>query len=171
MLAAKQLTEQGTKGRAGQSGGIQYLAVINRVSSPAHHIQDIVRLLYLVVDAVQDGVHCTHTHREVQTCSTDCPTQQANTRSNLSCIKPCPDVRPRDAEGYPSANKSWDHRKPLAWSPTRLQRYYQRHIKGVFQKEAFTQQSPRLRTRKATAGGIKKDGTIHSSLSENKRRC
>lgn len=79
---------QGTKRRTGQRRGIQYLAVINRVSSPAHHIEDIVSLLCLVVDAVQDAVHCAHKHREVQTRSRDCPTQQANARANICCIKP-----------------------------------------------------------------------------------
>lgn len=33
-----------------------YLAVIERVSSPAHHIQNIVSLLHLTVNAVQNGV-------------------------------------------------------------------------------------------------------------------
>lgn len=74
--------KQGTKGRAGQRGEVQYLAVINRVSSPAHHIEDIVRLLCLIVDAVQDAVHCANKHRVVQTCFRSCLTQQANARSN-----------------------------------------------------------------------------------------
>lgn len=60
--------EQSSSGNS-REGRAQYLAVINRVSSPAHHIQDVVGLLGLIVDAVQDAVHCTHRHREVQTCS------------------------------------------------------------------------------------------------------
>lgn len=75
---------QGTTGKA----GTRYLAIINRVSSPAHHIQDIVGLLGLVVDAVQDAVHCTHKHRELHTCSKHCPTQLANARSQLSNVNP-----------------------------------------------------------------------------------
>lgn len=72
--------EQSSSGNT-REGRTQYLAVINGVSSPAHHIQDVVGLLGLVVDAVQDAVHCTHKHREVQTCSKHCPTQLADTRS------------------------------------------------------------------------------------------
>lgn len=64
-------------------GRTWYLAVINGVSSPAHHIQDVVGLLGLAVDAVQDAVHCTQKHREV-----DMLTQQAAVKANLPCLKP-----------------------------------------------------------------------------------
>lgn len=36
-----------------------YRAVVHRVSSPAHDIQDVVRSVHLTVNAVQDGVVCT----------------------------------------------------------------------------------------------------------------
>lgn len=35
-----------------------YLAVIKRVSPPAHHVQNVVGLVHLTVNAVQDGVVC-----------------------------------------------------------------------------------------------------------------
>lgn len=35
-----------------------YRAVVDRVASPAHDIQDVVGPVHLAVDAVQDGVVC-----------------------------------------------------------------------------------------------------------------
>lgn len=42
-----------------------YRAVVDRVASPAHHVQDVVGPVHFTVDAVQDCVVCsghTHTH-------------------------------------------------------------------------------------------------------------
>lgn len=40
-----------------------YRAVVDRVASPAHHVQDVVGPVHLTVDAVQDCVVCSgHTH-------------------------------------------------------------------------------------------------------------
>lgn len=37
-----------------------YLAVIKRVSPPAHHVQNVVGLVHLTVNAVQNGVVWRH---------------------------------------------------------------------------------------------------------------
>lgn len=45
------------------AGGLEaksYRAVVDRVASPAHDIQDVVRSVHLAVNAVQDRVVCTY---------------------------------------------------------------------------------------------------------------